>query len=131
MLSALPPWLLLPAALLLAAPVFAAESAYDKAAAGARARYTYNAAKCRNLDPAPRASCIKLAKAGAYAALNKTYSDAISAARTTYARTTARCKALPGAERRRCLRVARSEREMALGKAEEIRSAPLAMGPTG
>lgn len=131
MRSALPPWLLLPAALLLATPVFAAETAYDKAAAAARARYTDNAAKCRGLDPAPRANCIKLAKAGAYAALNKTYGDAITAARTTYTRTASRCKALPGAERRRCLRIARSEREMALGKAEEIRSAPLAMVPTG
>ena len=121
----------MPAALLMAAPVFAAETAYDKAAAAARARYADNAAKCRKLEPGPRASCMKLAKAGAHAALDKTYSDAITAAKTTYARTAARCKALPGAERRRCLRIARSEREIALGKAEEIRSAPLAMGPTG
>jgi hypothetical protein len=131
MRSALPLWFLLPAALLLAAPVCAAETAYDKAAAAARARYTDNASKCRNLDAAARASCIKVARAGARAALNRTYSDAIAAAKTTYARTAARCKALPGGERRRCLGTARSEREMALGKAEEIRSAPLAMGPTG
>lgn len=131
MRSALSLWLLLPAALLLAAPAFAAENAYDKAAAAARARYADNASKCRKLEPAARASCIKIAKAGARAALSKTYSDAVTAAKTSYARNAARCKAIPGVERRRCLRMARSQREIALGKAEEIRSAPLAMGPTG
>jgi hypothetical protein len=32
------------------------------------------------------------------------------------------------AEHHRCLKAARAERAMALGRAEEIRSAPLAMG---
>ena len=121
-------WLLLPAALLMSAPAFTAESAYDKVAAATRMQYSNNAVKCRSTKAEQRAVCMKLARAGAHAALDRTYGDAVAGAKANYARTAARCKTMPGAERRRCLRAARAERAIALGKAEEIRSAPLAMG---
>ncbi len=75
-----------------------------------------------------RVNCTKAARAGAHAALDRTYSDAVAGAKANYSRTAAYCKTMPGAERRRCLRAAKTERAIALGKAEEIRSAPLAMG---
>ncbi len=120
-------WLCLPAAMLLAGPATGAAAVYDKEAAATRARYTENAKKCRKLAPAARAACLELERVGAHAALNRTYDEALVDANAAYARTTARCKTLPGPERRRCLRAARGERSTAIGKAEEIRSAPLAM----
>ena len=123
-------WLFLPFACLLATHAFAAENPYDRAAAAARTQYKVNAAKCRDPDPEARAACLKLAKAGAHAALSRTYGDAVASAKAVYARSSARCKPMSVAERRRCLHIARAERNIALGKAEEIRSAPLAMGPS-
>lgn len=123
-------WLLLPVACLLALHALAAENLYDRAAAAARMQYKDNAAKCRDPNPEARATCIKLAKAGAHAALSRTYGDAVASAKATYVRASARCKPMSVTERRRCLRIARAERTIALGKAEEIRSAPLAMGPS-
>jgi hypothetical protein len=123
-------WLFLPVACLLASHVLAAENLYDRAAAAARAQFKENAAKCRSPNPEARAACLKLAKAGAHASLDRTYNEAIASAKATYARSSARCKPLGANERRRCLRIARAERNIALGKAEEIRSAPLAMGPS-
>ena len=119
---------MVPAALLFSDQATAGAAAYDKEAAATRVRYADSATKCRNLSVRARANCLKLAKEGAHAALNRTYGEAGADAKAAYARSTARCKAIPGPERRRCLRSARAEREMALGKAEEIRSAPLAMG---
>jgi hypothetical protein len=71
---------------------------------------------------------MKTAKAQARAALGHTYADAVSAAKVAYAGAAAKCKPMNGIEHHRCLKAARAERAMALGRAEEIRSAPLAMG---
>lgn len=128
MRSGLVAWLSLPAALFVSAQLVAAESTYDSAAAATRAEYAANAAKCRSLTGGARINCMKLAKAGAHAALSRTYGDAVEGAKAAHARTASKCKAMNGGERRRCIKAARAERAMALGKAEEIRGAPLAMG---
>lgn len=128
MRSGLLVWSLLGATALWATHAPAAPTAYDKAAAAARTQYAANAAKCRKHPAVERQNCLKLAKEGARASLAGTYSDAVASAHAAYARTVKRCKTQPSTDRRRCLRNALNERSIALGKAEEIRSAPLAMG---
>lgn len=116
------------AALILSAQTLAAGStAYDEAAAAARTEYRNNVAKCRG-TPGGGRNCIKLAKTAAQARLSGTYSDAVAGAKAAYASTAARCRSMSTGQHRRCMKTARAERAMALGKAEEIRSAPLAMG---
>jgi len=106
----------------------ATASAYDAYAAATRAEFSARVAHCRKLSGAARLNCTKAAKAQARAALGHTYSDAVAAAKAAYASASARCKPMNHAEHHRCLKAARAEREMSLGRAEEIRSAPLAMG---
>ena len=77
-----------------------------------------------------RANCAHDARAAARTTLARTYNEALAAAKSDYASDARRCKRIKSSDRRGCLAAAREEYRMALGRAEEIRSAPLAMGPS-
>ena len=107
----------------------AAASVYDQSAASIRTEYRKRVAECRKPSTASRASCVKLARIHAQAALEKTYEAAMAGAKAEYAGATAKCRQVKRTEHRHCMKSATAEHRMALGRAEEIRSAPLAMGP--
>ena len=111
------------------AAAVAAASVYDQSAAAIRTEYRKRVAECRKPSTASRASCVKLARIHAQAALEKTYEAAMAGAKAEYAGATAKCRQIKRTEHRHCMKSATAEHRMALGRAEEIRSAPLAMGP--